>query len=144
MFRYSFVLLFCNEKLYSDFIGFGDYDRIILHRLAYFLMGVGFIFAAIRFINRLPQVGRWNSINVIAFVLFFAVGGFAGYRYFSIYHHDDTERLAYLSLNNNYAKTPTVDIVSNELKVEQQGRKLQISSDLRVWNQNRQNCFKGK
>jgi hypothetical protein len=124
--------------IYSDFIGFGEPDRIILHRLAYLLLGVGFIFATIRYLNRLPQVGRWNAINVIAFVTFVAVGGLTGYRYYSIYHKEDTERMAYLSLNNSYASTPTVDIVSNDLVLEQQGRRLKISSDMQLRNTNTQ------
>ncbi|MBL7110484.1 MAG: ABC transporter permease subunit [Bacteroidales bacterium] len=124
--------------VYSDFIGFGEPYRIILHRIAYFSMGLGFIFATIRYLNRLPQVGRWNAINLIAFAAFFIFGAAAGYRYFSIYQTEDRERIEYMALNNINARIPSVDIVSNTLNVEQSGRKLKISSELFIRNQNRQ------
>jgi ABC-type transport system involved in multi-copper enzyme maturation permease subunit len=123
--------------VYSDFIGFAEPDMILLHRVAYFSMGVGFIFATIRFLNRLPQVGRWNAINVIAFAGFFILGGAAGYRYFSVYQSEDRERLECIALNNTNADIPPVDIISNTLDVEQLGKKLKISSELFIWNQNR-------
>jgi hypothetical protein len=124
--------------VYSDFIGFGDPDQIILHRMAYLLLGVGFIFATIRLLNRLPQVGRWNSINVLALLLFLTLGGLAGYRYYSVYEERDRDRAAFLAINNQYASRPTVDIISNNLDVQQLGRKLRISSELSVRNRNRQ------
>ncbi len=120
--------------VYSDFIGFSDPSSIILHRLAYFLLGVGFIFATIRLLNRLPQVGRWNSLNTIAFLIFFVFGGLVGYRYYSMHEKVDKNREIYLSLNNEYAGKPKVDIVSNNLNVEQRGKKLLVSSELMVRN----------
>ncbi len=124
--------------VYSDFIGFGEPYRIILHRIAYFSMGVGFIFATIRYLNRLPQVGRWNAINLVAFASFFIFGAATGYRYFSIYQTEDHARTEYRALNNANARIPPVDIISNTLYAEQSGRKLKISSELFIRNQNRQ------
>ncbi|MFC2116314.1 ABC transporter permease subunit [Bacteroidota bacterium] len=124
--------------VYSDFIGFGDPYMIILHRLAYLSMGLGFIFATIRYLARLPQTGRWHALHFIAFAVLFVFGGGLGYRYFSLYQKEDFNRKEYLTLNNNYADKPIVDIISNTLQVSQNGRKLQISSELTVRNQNEQ------
>ena len=124
--------------VYSDFIGFGDTNMIILHRLAYLLMGLGFIFATIRYLGRLPQTGRWHSLNFIGFIVLFLFGAVLGFKYFSIYQQEDLERKEYLSLNNRFAEEPIVDILSNTLHLNQNGRKLQISSELSVRNQNRQ------
>jgi ABC-type transport system involved in multi-copper enzyme maturation permease subunit len=121
--------------VYSDFIGFGDPYRILLHRLAFFLMGVGLIFATIRYLGRLPQTGRWNAINTIAFVGFFVFGAFLGYRYYSVYQLEDRERAEYLALNNSLSAAPVADIVSNDLYVEQNGRRLRISSEMLIRNQ---------
>lgn len=130
-------MAFNMPMVYSDFIGFADPYRIILHRLAYLLLGTGFIFGTIRLLNRLPQVGRWNIINVLAFAGFVAFGGLVGYRYYSIHEQEDRDRKAFLSLNNRFANEPTVDVVSNALDVQQQGRKLKISSRITVRNPNR-------
>ncbi|MEN8226851.1 MAG: hypothetical protein ABFS38_01760 [Bacteroidota bacterium] len=120
--------------VYSDFIQFAEIDRIILHRLAYLALGIGFIFATIRFLNRLPQTGRWNIINLIAFLLFLFGGAALGTRYFSIFKEQAMQRAEFLELNNRYASKDVVDIVANDLHVIQQGSKLEVISELRVRN----------
>ena len=120
--------------VYSDFIQFAELDRIILHRLAYLALGIGFIFATIRFLNRLPQTGRWNGLNMFAFVVFVLGGTALGYQYFSIFRDRAAEREHYMELNNRYAMKNVVDVVSNDLQVKQKGNKLQVVSDMRVSN----------
>jgi ABC-type transport system involved in multi-copper enzyme maturation permease subunit len=122
--------------VYSDFIGFADFRLILLHRLAYLLLGTGFIFATIRFLNRLPQTGRWNGLNLIGFLGFIAAGLFVGSLYYNTYHDRVMDRKAFLDLNNAYVGLHVSDVLSNDLTVEQQGRSLQLSSFLRVQNQN--------
>jgi ABC-type transport system involved in multi-copper enzyme maturation permease subunit len=116
--------------VYSDFIGFADPQRIMLHRLAYLLLGMGFIFATIRFLNRLPQTGRWNFLNLFFFVGFVAGGLWLGYRYYDSFHDTAEKREHYLSLNNLYAGRNVVDVVSNQIQVDQAGKRLHISSVL--------------
>ncbi len=120
--------------VYSDFIGFADPQRIYLHRLAYLLLGMGFIFATIRFLNRLPQTGRWNFLNLILFVGFVAGGLWFGYRYYDSYRDRAEHREKYLSLNNQYAGLYVVDVLSHQIKVEQDGKRLQLASSLRYRN----------
>jgi len=122
--------------VYSDFIGFADPRMILLHRLAYLLLGTGFIFATIRFLNRLPQTGRWNGLNLLGFIAFIAAGLFVGSLYFSTYHERAADREAYLELNNLYVGKHLTDVLSNNLQVEQDGKMLRIASTLRVQNHN--------
>jgi ABC-type transport system involved in multi-copper enzyme maturation permease subunit len=124
--------------VYSDFIGFANPRLILLHRLAYLLLGTGFIFATIRFLNRLPQTGRWNGLNLFGFIGFIAVGLFVGSLYYTTYHDRDTDRKAYLELNNTYVGKHMCDVLSNNLQVEQEGKSLRVTSSLRVQNQNNQ------
>ena len=123
--------------IYSDFIGFGEPYRIILHRLAYLSLGLGFIFATIRYLNRLPQTGRWNSLNVLAMAAFVVFGGVLGYRYFTLHQQEDLAREEFLSLNNLNAGKPLVDIISNNLDVRQEGSKIRVSSTISARNRNR-------
>ena len=122
--------------VYSDFIGFASPRLIILHRLSYLLLGIGFIFATIRFLNRLPQTGRWNSLNLIGFIGFVSAGLFTGFLYYSMHHEHAKERERYLELNNHYAGRPVADVISNDLIVSLQGQSLEVSSSLRIQNQN--------
>ncbi len=122
--------------VYSDFIGFADPRMILLHRLAYLLLGIGFIFATIRFLNRLPQTGRWNGLNLFGFIAFIAAGLFVGSLYYNTYHDRAKDRDAYLELNNAYVGKHMSDVLSNNLQVKQDGKSLRVSSSLRVQNQN--------
>jgi ABC-type transport system involved in multi-copper enzyme maturation permease subunit len=122
--------------IYSDFIGFADTKLILLHRVAYLLLGLGFIFATIRFLNRLPQTGRWNGLNLIGFIGFIAAGLFTGSLYYGHFHDRAREREAYLDLNNRYVGKYLTDVLSDNLLVEQHGRSLRITSELSVRNQN--------
>ncbi|MCK4990015.1 MAG: ABC transporter permease, partial [Bacteroidales bacterium] len=122
--------------VYSDFIGFADPRMILLHRLAYLLLGIGFIFATIRFLNRLPQTGRWNGLNLFGFIAFIAAGLFVGSLYYNAYHEKTANREAYLELNNLYVGKHVTDVLSNNLQVEQDGKSLRITSSLRIQNQN--------
>jgi ABC-type transport system involved in multi-copper enzyme maturation permease subunit len=124
--------------VYSDFIGFADPQRIILHRLAYLLLGMGFIFATIRFLNRLPQTGRWNFLNLFFFLAFLAGGGYTGYRYYAHFQERAEKRETFLALNNLHAGKAVVDLTFHELRVKQSGINLHISSSLRFRNQNRE------
>ena len=91
--------------VYSDFIGFAesqaDPDAPALPTSCW---GLGFIFATIRFLNRLPQTGRWNGLNLVGFIAFHTGGLFIGSLYFKIFHRDQAQdREAYRELNNLYA-----------------------------------------
>ncbi len=120
--------------VYSDFIGFASPRLILLHRLAYLLLGTGFIFATIRFLNRLPQTGRWNGLNLFGFIVFVSAGLFIGSLYYTSYHERSKDREAFLELNNLYVGNYVTDVLSNELQLEQHGKTLRISSSLRVQN----------
>ena len=122
--------------VYSDFIGFADLHLILLHRLAYFLLGTGFIFATIRFLQRLPQTGRWNALNLLGFVGFVAAGLFVGSLYFNHYKMRDRDREAFLELNDHYAGRYLTDVLSNNLQVSRHGKSLQVYSGIRVENHN--------
>ena len=123
--------------VWSDFIGIADPRLILIHRLAYLLLGSGFIFATIRFLNRLPQTGRWNGLNLGGFVIFILAGFSLGTLYYMDYHGRTRDREKYLELNNRYAGLHLADVLSNSLVVTQHGSSLNISSSLRIQNQNR-------
>ncbi len=120
--------------IYSDFIQFADFRGILLHRTAYLLLGFGLIFATIRFLRRLPQTGKWNLLNLFAFILFIAAGTYTGYMYYKGFHQQHADRQHYLQLNNQFADHPVPDVISNSLTVEQRGKNLTVTSELAFSN----------
>jgi ABC-type transport system involved in multi-copper enzyme maturation permease subunit len=120
--------------VHSDFISFADLHAILLQRTAYLLLGFGFIFATIRFMRRLPQTGKWNLLNLFAFIIFIAAGTFTAYTYYAGFHQQDEARKHYLWLNNKFADHPVADVITNNLTVEQKGKGLVGSSEMIVSN----------
>ena len=118
--------------IYSDFIQFADIQNILLHRLAYLFLGIGFIFGTIRFLGRLPQTGRLNFINLAGCILFIIAGVFLGYRYLDDYNEKNDNRKRYLALNDAYASYPAGDIIANDISVVQKGASLICSSSMVV------------
>ncbi len=141
-------LFFLNDKLfgvwdymsfylpmvYSDFIGFADFEKIILHRLTYFFLGIAFIFATIRWLNRLAQTGRWNNLNVFLFLLFLFLGTLSGFGFFQLNNKAFSNREFYQSINQRLASDLTPDVISNNLEVHHEGNLLKINSDLLLAN----------
>ena len=122
--------------VYSDLIHFADLPNILLQRSAYLLLGIGFIFATIRFLGRLPQVGKWNGLNLAGFIIFLAAGLFAGYTFLAGFSRQEKDRTEFLALNNAFAGKAVPDIISNSLDLSQYGNSLTISSELMIRNQN--------
>lgn len=125
---------FYYPMVYSDLIGFADFEGILLQRGAYFLLGIGFIFATIRFLSRLPQTGRLNILNLVAFLLFVAAGSFLGSVFHQQYRTQEADRKEFVQLNNRHAHYPAPDMLSNDLQVEQKGRQLQVTSNVMLTN----------
>jgi ABC-type transport system involved in multi-copper enzyme maturation permease subunit len=127
---------FYYPMVYSDLIGFADHQSILLQRGAYFLLGIAFIFATIRFLSRLPQTGRWNLVNLAAFLLFAAAGGSLGYMFHSQYRTHEQDRREFVQINNAWAHFPMADVLSNDLAVEQKGRRILVTSAVMLANRN--------
>jgi len=120
--------------VYSDFIQFAEPDRIMLHRLAYLFLGTGFIFATIRFLNRLPQTGRWNILNLMGAIVFILAGTLSGYRYYSTFKTQSNQRQHYLELNNRYAPAASPDLLSSDLTISFKGRSMKARAEVTCRN----------
>ncbi|MDT8432788.1 MAG: ABC transporter permease subunit [Bacteroidales bacterium] len=127
---------FYYPMVYSDLIGFADQNSILLQRGAYFLLGIACIFATIRFLSRLPQTGRWNMVNLFAFLLFAAAGGSLGYMFHNQHRTHDQDRREFVQINNAWAHFPLADVLSNDLAVEQKGRRILVTSTVMLANRN--------
>lgn len=127
---------FYYPMIYSDLIRFADPHNILLQRGGYFLLGIGFIFATIRFLPRLPQTGRWNLVNLFAFIVFAVAGTSLGYMFHQQYRFLDKDQLKYIQTNDAYAQHPVADVLSNEMEVEHKGKRIFVTSRVTVTNRN--------
>lgn len=69
--------------MHSDFVGFGNFEEILIHRGIYFLLGMGLIFATIRMLKRLPQSVMMQRFSLAFTILFIGSGLFLSSIYLS-------------------------------------------------------------
>jgi hypothetical protein len=120
--------------VYSDLIGFSDLQMILLQRGSYFLLGMAFIFATIRFMGRLPQSGALNFVNTAGFVACLLAGLFLSYSYYNNYSQEKEDRGRFLQLNDRYASMKTVDILANDLFIDHEGSGISARATIRFRN----------
>ena len=130
-FHYIWDYLAFNVPLmYSDFIGFGDLNTILIHRGIYFLLGLAFIFATIFMIKRLPQSNAMTRFSIGFFIFCLAGALFLGYRYQANFSAAAKLREQIKQLSQKYIDKPYVTPLRYDLKVEHKGSKIKASAHL--------------
>ncbi|MBR5802793.1 MAG: xanthan lyase [Bacteroidaceae bacterium] len=105
--------------LESTITGFADLQSLIVHRVLYLLLGIGFILCSISLFRRLPNSPRalypWRAAATI-----FLLGGFAcGGYHVSRYIQKENFQQEMIALNNRYASDPKMEIDSCSIEVVQ-------------------------
>ncbi|MFZ5517348.1 MAG: hypothetical protein ACOY90_11955 [Candidatus Zhuqueibacterota bacterium] len=121
--------------LYSDFIGFGNLGTIIIHRGIYFSLGIGFIFATILMIKRLPQSKAMTRMALIGAVVFIALGLVLGWTYLSNLASGDNLRSAMIELNKANADHAKVKPVQWDIALAHENKTLDVEAKLTFKNE---------
>ncbi len=120
--------------MYSDFVGFGNLEELILLRGSYFLLGLSFIFFTVFMFRRLPQSYGMKRLSAIVSVLFF-ISGLAGI--FVLYNNEasgQSLREEMVVLNNKYVAQPAVNIGECNISLEHTGKNINCKATLKVVN----------
>jgi ABC-type transport system involved in multi-copper enzyme maturation permease subunit len=126
---------------YSDFIGFGNLPEILLHRGIYVLLGIGFMFLSIRFMDRLPQSKSIN-LSLVAAILFIGAGLVFSAKYLTNIKITRQMMEQALALNDTYFEEPVVDVDHYDLMVKHKLEKMEIKAKVRFHNPERQSLEK--
>lgn len=134
--HYVFDYMAFNVPLmYSDFIGFGNLGDILIHRGMYFLFGLGFIFATILFIKRLPQSssmtrfsGVFSAVCILAAVLMIFI-------YMSGFSSGNQLRADMRELDLQYSKAPQVTPLSMNIQLNHNGKTIETTAKVTVKNE---------
>jgi len=130
-FHYLFdYMAFSVPLMYSDFVGFGNFDTLLIHRGLYFLLGMGFIFATILMIKRLPQSRTMTRISAVlsAVLILTALG--LGYSYLSRQSAAKQLRQQMLALNQQTVKLPAVTPLQWKLDLKHEGKTIAVTAKL--------------
>ncbi|MBQ8867954.1 MAG: xanthan lyase [Bacteroidaceae bacterium] len=116
--------------LESTITGFADLPSLIVHRLLYLLLGIGFILCSISLFRRLPNSPRalypWRAASVV-----FLVGALACATYHvGKYLEKENFQQEMVTLNNRHASEPKMEMDSCLMEVEQRGDVLHIKAQI--------------
>ncbi len=133
--HYIFDYMAFNVPLmYSDFVGFGNLDMILLHRGIYFLLGVGFIFATIFLIKRLPQSTMMTKFSMVFSAICVIAAIFLGTRYLSHFSSGRELRNEMKQLNEKFAYHQKVTPLEWNILLNHQKEKINIEARLAFQN----------
>lgn len=133
--HYLFDYMTFNVPLmYSDFVGFANLSTILIHRGMYLFLGLGFIFATILLIKRLPQSKAMSRVSIILTILFLGTAFILGGIYLNKLAAGKDLRQSMIDLNKKYQSAPKVKPQNWDLKLKHAGEKIEVTANLRFKN----------
>lgn len=120
----------------SDFVGFGNLTKILIHRGMYLFFGISFIHFTFILLKRLSQS---KAVTYSAFsiaVIFFILGGVLGYIHVNTYNQDQHLRENMIALNDEYTNQKLVTINSYDIKLDHQVNSISCEATLNIENDN--------
>ncbi len=129
--HYVFDYMAFNVPLmYSDFVGFGQLNVIFLHRGIYFLLGLGFIFATIFMIKRLPQSSTMTRFSAFFSVACIIGAGALAFVYIAGFSRGANLRQEIRDVSRQYLNSPTVQPVRYDVNLAHEGSKIDVKAEL--------------
>jgi len=123
---------------YSGFGGFADLKFIVVHRGAYFLLGVLFILFSSLLLKRLPQ-SRISRFFVAAFAIISLSGGiYLGFSFLDGMEKETEFRTMMCDLANRYVDQPTITPLAYDIELEHGGEDISVKVACRFRNDNPQ------
>ncbi len=138
---YNYILDFPAVRLpiyYSDMAGFANLDQIIQHRLIYVLLGIGFIFGAIFFMNRLPQKRYFKLVNGVIALLFLGFSAVLILDYVEKDNGRQALREKIIETNGQFINKENISIISNDIHLEHMDDVISCVVNLKATNEHEQ------
>jgi ABC-type transport system involved in multi-copper enzyme maturation permease subunit len=130
-------LSFKRPFIYIYIIRFSDLQRLVFHRLVYFLAGIGFIIASVLMLKRLEQSKVAPMVGTVLMSLAFAGAILSGIAYTSPLIRSKNERIEMARLSAEYYNKPVVSVSKHHIKVEH-SKNLRFKSTLTLRNETNQ------
>jgi len=115
---------------YSDFVGFADFRAILLHRGIYFLLGLGFVFATVLLVKRLPQSRAMNILSALAAAACLSGALLLGRTYLAEFESGRKLREEIRTLNAREAESPRVSLQTCVLDLKHAGNDIEARAHL--------------
>lgn len=142
-FYYIFDYMAFNiPMLNSDIVGFGNLETILIHRGIYLSLGLGFIFATIFMLKRLPQSEATTYLSLVFSIIFVAAGGYLAYNHIDNFRQNEKLRAETIALNNKYVDEKTPTTLSQQIILEHKSEAIAVKSEITLRNDNTESLEK--
>ncbi len=122
--------------LSSNIVGFGNLEKVMMHRGIYLSLGVGFIFLTIFLLKRLPQSDSMTVFSLVLGIVFFGAGGYLGYQHINNFKSSEITRNQLVEINNDHVSEPLPTTLDHSISLTHKGEKMEAISQMRVKNEN--------
>ena len=134
-YNYLFDYLAYNIPLmYSDFVGFGNIDSLIMQRAIYLLLGIGFMFGTVLLLRRLSQSTAMTRISIALGIICFVGAALLGKSYISNVSSGKDLRNRMTELNRRFSEIPRIIITNCALEIAHKGETIEASALLTFRN----------
>ncbi len=110
-------LAFRLPMVYSDIVGFGNFQEVLSQRMFYLFLGLGFIFLSILLLKRLTQSSATKVVSLILFTISIGIAVFFGYTNLHTYYNNIHKRAEMIELSAKYFDVPTATVHFYNIKV---------------------------
>lgn len=110
-------LAFRFPMVYSDIVGFGNFQEVLSQRMFYLFLGIGFIFMSILLLKRLTQSPATKIISSFLCILSMGVAIYFGYNHLKPYYSNQNKRAEMIELSSKYFNVPTAAVRHYNIKV---------------------------
>ena len=119
---------------FSDFVGFGNLQTILIHRGMYFFLGLSFIFYTVLLLRRLPHSESMRIFSFIFGTACLLFGIFLGSLHVMSFLKDQQIRQEMISLNDQHADARQLSVRAYDIRLEHKGETIACEAKLRAGN----------
>lgn len=119
---------------FSDFVGFGNLQTILIHRGMYFCLGLGFIFYTILLLRRLPHSDSMRIFSFIFGTIALAGGIYLGSLHIGSFLKNQDQREEMISLNDQFLDVKQLAISDYDIQLTHQGESIACEARLEARN----------
>ena len=119
---------------YSDFVGFSDLPSILMQRLAYFSLGLGFIFLSVLLFKRLPQSKPMQTISAILAFVLITTGSVLFLSYYAQARSGEKLRASMIELSDHYIDQPVATVLSYDINLQHENNTIRVAAVLELQN----------
>ncbi|MFC1693263.1 hypothetical protein ACFL1R_07145 [Candidatus Latescibacterota bacterium] len=121
-------------EIYSDFIGFGNINLILMHRGMYFLLGMGFVFFAVILFKRLHQSKFAYTLSLMLACLFTCGSILLGGAYINHFSKGKSLRKQMAVINDHIGNEEHVSMTDCRLELIHDKNVIDVTAQITVRN----------